>query len=423
MRGGVVAGPDRGPARGRHAHESARAPNRRSLGELGFGKRHIAAQPTALEHRQEQVRTQILEPLIWIEPLAGFGRLQTDGSRQGQRRQQRRPVGAHREAGSLHPLPRSADVGPLRQQVRRDSRRHRDGRRSRFERVRQQALKLRAMPAEQDPKTPFGIGKATRHARQFGLRIGQAALRGIDIANIPQAALVAVRCQRCLLLENRGHFGGQAPLATQINDFEVGRNRFRQNANLRSLKIRLGGQMLSARSQRCIAVAAPEVRLVGEVRAQGVGGQVQPVRERDAKGLGHFGAEPEFVKLGAQAGIGWRIKSARAKRRLSGRKARRSGDARPRPGLINPGNGLREIEASAERRVHDSVENRVRKGLPPFDRLESILRPCSSNLLRTIQHRLRDRGRRRQRTSAHQQSNERNGQRRRPTAQRRLGGR
>ena len=103
--------------------------------------------------------------------------------------------------------------------------------------------------------------------------------------------------------------------------------------------------MLSARSQRCIAVAAPKVRLVGEVRAQCVGGQVQPVRQRDAKGLGHFGAEPEFVKLGAQAGIGWRIKSARAKRRLGGRKARRSGDARPSPSLIDPRNRFGKVKA------------------------------------------------------------------------------
>ena len=247
------------------------------------------------------------------------------------------------------------------------------------------------MPAEQNPKPSFGIGETTRHQRQFRLRIGQLAPRRVQCANVRQAAFVAGRRQGRLLLEDRRQFTGEAPLATQIDHLEVGGYRLRQNADLRGLKVRLGGQVRRTGSQRGIAVAAPKVRLVGEVRAQRIGGQVKPVRQREAEGIVHIGAQPEFLKLGAQAGVGRRIESAHPKGGLGGRKAGRGGDAGPGPSLLDPGNRFSEAGACGERHLHDPVENRILKRLPPLTRFVPKLRPGLSDRIHGLRRRLRDR--------------------------------
>ena len=120
---------------------------------------------------------------------------------------------------------------------------------------------------------------------------------------------------------------------------------------------------------RVVAIAPPEVKFVGDVKTQAVGRQADPVGELDAKIAVYVGTHPQFVQVGGDTRIGGGIRVGDTKRRLKQRKRRGFDDTLPRPGLVDPGDRLGEVEVRGQHRFDYLVENRVGERLPPLQRL------------------------------------------------------
>ena len=146
--------------------------------------------------------------------------------------------------------------------------------------------------------------------------------------------------------------------------------RLGQDADARRVHVRLRGQQLGSRRERRMADAAPEVELVGEVGAQRVGGEPEPVGEREASGrVAQHVLKPQLPKLRADAGIDGHVEAVGARPRPDGRQDRGLGQAGAHPRLMHPRDRLRDVEVGGEHRVDDLVENRIGEGPPPFQRL------------------------------------------------------
>ena len=93
-------------------------------------------------------------------------------------------------------------------------------------------------------------------------------------------------------------------MAPQIGNVEIGPHGLRQDPDAGCLKVRLRRQSFRPGGTRGVAVAAPEIDFVGEIPADRVGGQPQPVREDDAEGGIGLVVQSQFLQLRADAGIG-----------------------------------------------------------------------------------------------------------------------
>ena len=133
--------------------------------------------------------------------------------------------------------------------------------------------------------------------------------------------------------------------------------------------VRLRSQPLGGGGARVVAIAPPEVKFVGDVKTQAVGRQADPVGELDAKIAVYVGTHPQFVQVGGDTRIGGGIRVGDTKRRLKQRKRRGFDDTLPRPGLVDPGDRLGQVEVRGQHRFDYLVENRVGERLPPLQRL------------------------------------------------------
>ena len=163
-------------------------------------------------------------------------------------------------------------------------------------------------------------------------------------------------------------FTCQPLLAAQVDDLQVGPHGFGQHPHAGSQEVGFRSQALGSGGARVVAIAAPEVELVGELRADVVGSQAEPVGENDSGSAFFPGTQPQFVQIRADTGIGGGIEVVDAERRLEQWKHRGPGDAFPRPGLVDPGDSSGQVEVRGEHRFHYPVENRIGERLPPLQR-------------------------------------------------------
>ena len=113
-------------------------------------------------------------------------------------------------------------------------------------------------------------------------------------------------------------------------------------------------------SPRRVAVAAPEVELIGEIGAHGVGSQAESIRQFETEVAERLGVQAQFVQLRADTRVRRRFEVVGANRGLNRRQPGGGiGDARPSPGLLDPGDRLRQIEVGIEYGFDDPIEYRV----------------------------------------------------------------
>ena len=194
------------------------------------------------------------------------------------------------------------------------------------------------------------------------------------------------------MLQDFHDFVGQPLLAAQVDDLQVGPHGFGQHTHAGSEVVGLRGQPLGPGGAPVVAVAAPEIEFVGELRADVVGGQAEPVGENDA-GSGLFpGTQPQFLQLRADTGVGGAVEVVDPGRGLEQGKHRGPGDACPRPGLIDPGDRPGQVEVRGEHLLDYPVEDRVGEGLPPLQGLVRAGSFTSGELRRQLGNRLENRG-------------------------------
>ncbi len=163
-----------------------------------------------------------------------------------------------------------------------------------------------------------------------------------------------------LFLGNPDHLAGEHALTAKVGNLQVRPHGFGQHANQGGLKVRLRRQALRAGGSRRVAVAAPEVQFIRELRADGIGSQAEPVRQGETEVAERIGVQAQFIQLCTDTCIGGRIEIDAANGRLNRRyQGGRIGDARPRPRLLHPGDCHREIEVGIEDRFDDLIEYRV----------------------------------------------------------------
>ena len=97
-----------------------------AIGGRGFVQsrlhdRYIVPNPRALEYGTQQVRGEVPEPLIGVEPFARIGALQTDRALQRQPRQQVGAPSADGKPRRLYPLQCREHIGPLDHEIGRDA--------------------------------------------------------------------------------------------------------------------------------------------------------------------------------------------------------------------------------------------------------------------------------------------------------------
>ena len=93
-------------------------------------------------------------------------------------------------------------------------------------------------------------------------------------------------------------------MTPQIGNVEIGPHGLRQDPDAGCLKVGLRRQSFRPGSTRGVAVAAPEIDFVGEIPADRVSGQPQPIREDDAEGGIGLVVQSQFLQLRADAGVG-----------------------------------------------------------------------------------------------------------------------
>ena len=158
-------------------------------------------------------------------------------------------------------------------------------------------------------------------------------------------------------------------MPAQVHDLQVGAYGFRQHPHAGGQVIRLLSQPLGAGSKRIVAVATPEIEFIGKIHPEGVGGQVQTVRQFDAEVAVHVFAQPDFVQLRGNARVGGYVYVGDVRGRLQQRQRGGLDDAFPRPGLLDPGNRLGQVEVGVQGRFDYPVQDRVGKRLPPLQGL------------------------------------------------------
>ena len=201
------------------------------------------------------------------------------------------------------------------------------------------------------------------------MRVDGSAFGRVEFADVGQTCVVALPGGGGPFGKDFGDPAGEHLLAAQVDDFQIGGHGLGDHADPRRAVVRLGGEALGAGGQRRVAVAAPEVHLVGEVRAKAVGAQPDAIGQPNTERVVEFHAEPQLVQLRADAGIRRRIKRVGAERGLHRRQLRGNGDLGPRPGLLHAGHGLREVQVGFERGIHDSIEDGILETAPPLERL------------------------------------------------------
>ena len=125
-----------------------------------------------------------------------------------------------------------------------------------------------------------------------------------------------------------------------------------------------------SRGARVIAHTAPEVELVGKVRAQRVEGQRQPVGQLES--LTKVFLRPvrsELLDICANAGVNGQVHIINGPGCFHVREEVGPGNAGSRAGLLDPGDRLCQVEVGSQHRLNDGIERRVGKGPPPFQRL------------------------------------------------------
>jgi len=225
------------------------------------------------------------------------------------------------------------------------------------------------VPPQEHPEAAVRVHQQRSDLRQPGLRVAQVLPRRIEGACIGQPAVIAGLGQGLPLLKDFHDFAGQPPLVAQVDDLQVGAHGFGQHSYAGSQVVRLRSLPLGGGGTRVVAIAAPEVEFVGDVKTQVVGRQADPVGNLEAKIAVYVGTHPQFVQVRGNTRIGRCLHVGDTKRRLKQRKRRGFDDTLPRPGLVDPGNRLGEVEVRGQHRFDNLVENRVGERLPPLQRL------------------------------------------------------
>ena len=151
----------------------------------------------------------------------------------------------------------------------------------------------------------------------------------------------------------------------RVHEFQVSANGFREHRDSGGYKIRLRSKLLRAGGKPGVAIAAPEIHFVCDSAPKVY--VVRPTRSGSERPKTSVRSEPSpssssCAPIPALVGISNSSMLATGLIRGVGNGI---GNARSRPGLIDPRHGLGEVEIGFEYGFHDPVEYRVGEGFPP----------------------------------------------------------
>ena len=201
-----------------------------------------------------------------------------------------------------------------------------------------------------------------------GLGVPQILADAVEVQGVGEPAVVAGGGDIFALSQDVDHVSVNRDLLAKVDDLEVGADRLREDPDPGGLVVGCRRKVLGAGGECGTLGPPPEVHLVGEVSAQGVG------RDSQAFGQGESGGElfqAEFLNLGAKARVGGVRQIVNPGARLNDRQDRSPGDPGPLPRQLNASDRGGHVQVGRQHGVDDPVESGVGKRLPPLERLVS----------------------------------------------------
>ena len=243
------------------------------------GHAEVGPEPAALEDRRDDPADQVREPLVHVQQIGHFARLEAARTVERDRGQQFRPPRPHPESSRFDALERGHHIGPFREQRRREP----GGNRRRVDRRRevrgQQVLDGSRVSSQDQGQATLRIVDGRPQTRQ--IRLGGPVLLAdrVELECVRETGLIPLLSQFRPFPQQIYVVLGDGELGARRDDLEIGRDGRGDDREAHRLGVPPRGQEVPDRRPRLVSETTPEIEFVRETERSRVGGELEPVGE------------------------------------------------------------------------------------------------------------------------------------------------